>query len=114
LLIFEPIKVKHYTKAVKLHTNSIYLLGLYLQNEDEDRNVFCIHIHVTHIEVSCLMVEINNYYLKWRRIVLGISANEKQVLWFDYVAYIGNILEIRVGAMVEDGLAFQQCGLSSK
>ena len=46
--------------------------------------------------------------------MLGISANEKQVLWFDYVAYIGNILEIRVGAMVEDGLAFQQRGLSSK
>ena len=46
--------------------------------------------------------------------MLGISARERQVLWFDYVAYIGNILEIRVGAMIEDGLAFQQCGLCSK
>ena len=46
--------------------------------------------------------------------MLGISAREKQVLWLDYVSYIGDILEIRVGAMVEDGLAFQQCGLCSK
>ena len=34
--------------------------------------------------------------------MLGISAGEKQVLWFDYVAYIGNILEIRVAEMVEE------------
>ena len=31
--------------------------------------------------------------------MLGISAREKQVLWFDYVAYIGNLLETRVGTM---------------
>ena len=46
--------------------------------------------------------------------MLRISVREKQVLGFDYIAYIGNILETRVGAMVEDGLAFQQCGLCSK
>ena len=46
--------------------------------------------------------------------MLGISAREKQVLWFNYVACIGNILEISVGAMVEDGLALQQCSLCSK
>ena len=32
--------------------------------------------------------------------MLRISAREKQVLWFDYVAYTGNILETRVGAMM--------------
>ena len=37
-----------------------------------------------------------------------------EVLWFDYAAYVGNILETRVGEMVEDGLAFQQSGLCSK
>ena len=46
--------------------------------------------------------------------MLGISAREKQVLWLDYVSYIGDIQEVRVGAMVEDGLAFQPCGLCSK
>ena len=46
--------------------------------------------------------------------MLGIGAREKQVLGLDYIAYIGNLLETRVGAMVEDGLAFQQCGLCSK
>ena len=62
---FELIKVKHYTKAVKLLTNSVYP-GLYLQNEGEGKNVSYFHIHVKHIEVSCFMFEINNYYLKWR------------------------------------------------
>ena len=37
-----------------------------LQNEGESKNVSCIHIHVKHIEVSSLMFEVNNYYLKWR------------------------------------------------
>ena len=45
--------------------------------------------------------------------MLGISAREKQVLWFDYVPYIADILDTRVGSMVE-ALAFQQCGLCSK
>ena len=40
--------------------------GPYLQNEGEGKNVSCIHVRVKHIEVSCLMFEVNNYYLKWR------------------------------------------------
>ena len=101
MLVFEQIKVKHYAKAVKLlvsfaavffgchatgsviklYTNSIYP-GLYLQDEDEGKNVSCIDIHVKHIEVSCLMVEVNNCYLKWRRMVQGFSAREKKVLLY--------------------------------
>ena len=40
------MKVKRYTEAVKLYTNSIYRLGLYLQNEGEEENASCIHIRV--------------------------------------------------------------------
>ena len=40
------MKVKRYTEAVKLYTNSFYLLDLYLQNEGEGENVSCIHIRV--------------------------------------------------------------------
>ena len=58
-LVLEPIKVKNYSEAIKLHTK---LSGPLLQNEGEGKNVFCIHIDVKHIEVSCLM----NYYLRWR------------------------------------------------
>ena len=32
--------------------------------------------------------------------MLGISACEKYVFWLDYVAYIGNILEIMVAVVV--------------
>ena len=46
--------------------------------------------------------------------LLGISAREKQVVRFDYAEYSGNIQETRVGAIVEDGLAFQRCALCSK
>ena len=44
--------------------------------------------------------------------MLRISACEKQVLWFDYVAYIGNILETRVGAMVVSLSNNVDCGLN--
>ena len=42
--------------------------------------------------------------------MLGIGALEKRALWFDYLEHIGDILETKVGAIVEE-LDFQQCGL---
>ena len=61
--LFELIKVTHYTEPVKLHTKSIYP-GPYLQNEGEGNNVSYIYIHVKHIELSCLMFKVNNFYLE--------------------------------------------------
>ena len=40
------------------------LSGPFFAERRRGKNVSCIHIHVKHIEVSCLMVEVNNYYLK--------------------------------------------------
>ena len=34
--------------------------------------------------------------------MLGISARESRAMWLDYIEYIGDILESKVGAMGEE------------